>query len=145
MTAPSSHGFELTTDGESVLGPVTADQLRQWRTGGKLPARARARRVGGDGSWTPIDILLASLAQEVTAIDPVQAVTSVPVDHGASSTPVSSGSPGSVSFDRALDRGRHKRVMVNARTSKVRLTIEDVSRGDGGDNACLDGVRIHGG
>ncbi len=49
-----------------------------------------------------------------------------------------------VTFERATDRGVRKRVAVNAATKTIRFTIERVSRGNAGDNACLAGFKIYG-
>ncbi|MBI4699781.1 MAG: hypothetical protein HY744_01220 [Deltaproteobacteria bacterium] len=49
-----------------------------------------------------------------------------------------------VTFERPRDRGVRKRVAIPAATKKLRFTIERVSKGAGGNNACLDGFKIFG-
>jgi serine/threonine protein kinase len=48
-----------------------------------------------------------------------------------------------VTFDRATDRGKHKRVAVNSRTRHIRITALEVDRGPFLD-LCLDEVVIYG-
>lgn len=43
--------FEVTTDGETIVGPVTLDQVRRGLASGKLPPDARIREVG---EWQPV-------------------------------------------------------------------------------------------
>jgi hypothetical protein len=50
--------FEVTVDGENIVGPVTLDQLRRGVEAGKLPRDAKARRVG-EAHWKEISLLLA--------------------------------------------------------------------------------------
>ena len=48
--------FEVTTDGDSVVGPVTIDQIRRGVEAGKLAVTMLARRVGSE-AWTKIEAL----------------------------------------------------------------------------------------
>lgn len=52
--------FEVTVDGENVVGPVTLDQLRRGVEAGKLPGDAQARAVGS-ATWRPIRDLIAEV------------------------------------------------------------------------------------
>jgi hypothetical protein len=45
--------FEVTADGESVVGPVSLDQVRRGLASGKIPPTAQIRRKGEDG-WHPV-------------------------------------------------------------------------------------------
>lgn len=56
--------FELTTDGETVVGPVSLDQVRRGLAAEKIPATAQIRRVGEE-AWHPV---LASLTWEPTSL-----------------------------------------------------------------------------
>ncbi len=49
-----------------------------------------------------------------------------------------------VTFSRARDRAVVKVVPIEAKTKTIRFTIERISRGDGGNNVCLDGLKIYG-
>lgn len=55
--------FEITTDGETLVGPVTLDQVRRGIVAGKVPADARARLVGTE-EWQPVALVLAASATE---------------------------------------------------------------------------------
>jgi hypothetical protein len=52
------------------------------------------------------------------------------------------GGSETISFDRDRDRGVTKKVRIPRRTSRIRFQILAVSRGTGGNNVCLDGVRL---
>jgi hypothetical protein len=51
--------YEVTTDGENIVGPVTLDQIRRGLVAGKIPAEAQAREVGSS-EWLPLAIILAT-------------------------------------------------------------------------------------
>jgi hypothetical protein len=49
-----------------------------------------------------------------------------------------------VGFSRASDRGLRKRVAIKGKATKIKFTVEAVNRGEGGNNVCLDGIRLVG-
>lgn len=51
--------YEVTTDGENIVGPVTLDQIRRGLLAGKIPAEAQAREAGSS-EWVPLAIILAT-------------------------------------------------------------------------------------
>ncbi len=61
--------YEVTTDGETIVGPVTMDQLRRGLVAGKLPADAKARPIGTI-EWIPIAVVIASAAAPAEASKP---------------------------------------------------------------------------
>lgn len=56
--------YELTSDGgETIVGPVTLDQIRRGLLARRIPADARARRVGED-NWVGVRILAGANEEE---------------------------------------------------------------------------------
>jgi hypothetical protein len=52
--APSDPLFEVTIDGTNVVGPVTADQLRNGVAAGRVPEHAFVRLAGSYQQWVPL-------------------------------------------------------------------------------------------
>ncbi len=69
--------FELTTDGENIVGPVSLDQVRRGLAAQKVPATAQIRRLGEE-AWHPV---LASLTWEPSSTSATSqgAATGAPV------------------------------------------------------------------
>lgn len=75
--------YEVTTDGEAIVGPVTLDQIRRGLVAGKLPPDSRAR-LKGQGDWTPVAVLIA--AKRESAATEVAAPTATPTPAAARQT-----------------------------------------------------------
>jgi eukaryotic-like serine/threonine-protein kinase len=57
MTAEPDDLFEVTEDGDNIVGPVTIDQMRRGIDAGRVAVHAKARRVGTQ-EWMPLAAIL---------------------------------------------------------------------------------------
>lgn len=77
----------VTTDGETTVGPVTAEQIRRGLEAGKIPLTASANRVGTT-DWVPIDAV--SLGSAASGGGQHEG----PAGSAATGSPASSGTTG---------------------------------------------------